>query len=248
MATDDVLVRTRIALHTVAEHVLAAGRYQAEGRIGLVVLPGGFGTPPFGSDDRTVSVVNGDLVARTPLESVRAHLTTLRELGMVAGVRPGAPATVYRPTNPLDLDAPLHVDPDAAARLAGWFELGDTALAVVRAEATGADSPSAITLWPEHFDVAFTAAGITYGASPGDDYLADPYVYVSPPAVPNRDTDTDADGDDGGDGDGDGDGDQFWNQPFGAARTWAEVRTPADAVSFFQQARRLLRPDNTTAG
>ena len=41
-----------------------------------------------------------------------------------------------------------------------------------------------------------------------------PYLYVGPDAIPAG-------------------GEDFWNQPFGAARPWTDVRTVADAVAFF---------------
>ena len=55
-------------------------------------------------------------------------LTTLRAAGELVGVTPGMPTDVYRPVTPLVLDAPLEIEPDAAAILAGWLALGDQAL------------------------------------------------------------------------------------------------------------------------
>jgi len=52
-------------------------------------------------------------------------------------------------------------------------------------------------LWPEHFDVAIRVQDATFGVSPGDGFIEEPYAYVGvsrPPA-----------------------GDAFWNAPFGAA-------------------------------
>ena len=46
------------------------------------------------------------------------------------------------------------------------------------------DQPSAAVLWPEHFDVGMTAAAINYGASPGDDHVADPYAVRRPAGWP----------------------------------------------------------------
>ena len=48
------------------------------------------------------------------------------------------------------------------------------------------EEASEIILWPEHFDIAFEAgpeaAGqrANYGASPGDEQHAGPYLYVGP--------------------------------------------------------------------
>ena len=41
-----------------------------------------------------------------------------------AGVTPGAPAEVYEPATPLDLKAPLLIEPAAARLLAQWYSLG----------------------------------------------------------------------------------------------------------------------------
>jgi hypothetical protein len=72
-------------------------------------------------------------------------------------------------------------------------------------------------LWPEHFDVAVTVGAVDYGCSPGDTYLADPYLYVGPHERPAPD--------------------DFWNQPFGAARTHDRVPDVDAAVAFFRQGR-----------
>jgi len=103
----------------------------------------------------------------------RAALTTIRAAAEFAGVTPGAPAQVYQPATPLDLDEPLVIDPQAARLLAEWYQLGAQALSRLAAEVPG-DRPSAAVLWPEHFDVGITAGAINYGASPGDDHIADP--------------------------------------------------------------------------
>ena len=55
---------TRESLHALAEHVLCAARYRAMGRIGLQVVEGGFATPPFGDDRRTIAVEGTELVLR----------------------------------------------------------------------------------------------------------------------------------------------------------------------------------------
>jgi len=212
-ASDD-LAATRDGWHRVAEHVLAAALYAASGEIGLVPAPGGFRTPPFGADGRFLAVDGAELVAGVR----RAPLTTIRAAAEFAGVTPGAPARVYRPATPLDLDEPLMIDPRAARLLAEWYQLGAQALGRFAAEAPG-DRPSAAVLWPEHFDIGITAAAINYGASPGDDHIADPYLYVGPH-------------------DGPPPGDPaFWNTPFGAARTFRQIGTVAEAAAFFRDGR-----------
>jgi len=218
----DLLATTRAALHAVAEHVLAAARYQATGRIGLAVSPGGFTTAPFGDPAREVAVDGDDLVVRTGVDDevqvVRAPLRTLRDAAEHAGIAPGGPAEVYSLSTPCEPDAPLAIDSDTAQRLADWYALGDEALQAWRRE-IAADDPSGSTLWPEHLDVAIRAAGVNYGASPGDEYVPVPYLYVGPPLPPPPA----ADG--------------FWNVSFGAYRTWDEIQSVTDAVDFFRAGR-----------
>jgi len=164
------LSATRAGLHRIAEHVLAAARYAATGQIGLVASPGGFRTPPFGTDGRFLAVDGAELVAGGAAGSRRAAL-----LSRFAAEIPG-------------------------------------------------DQPSPVVLWPEHFDVGITAAAINYGASPGDDHVADPYVYVSPHDGPPPGRDA-----------------AFWNAPFGAARSCRQISTVAEAAAFFRDGRARAR-------
>jgi hypothetical protein len=201
------------SLHAVAEHVVAAALYAETGRIGLRVSPGGFSTPPFG-DGQTVRVEDVDIVVASPTGTRRARLRTLGQAAEVADITPGAPAQVFTPTTPNDPDAPLGIDPASARAISAWHTLGDDALrrwATVLAPA----APAQATLWPEHFDVAIEVDAVTYGASPGDGYSAQPYVYVSV-AAERRSSGS------------------FWNAPFGAALRWNDVSGPPDAVRFFQ--------------
>ena len=98
------LAATRASLHALAEHVLCAARYQAIGRIGLQVVPGGFATQPF-DDDRRVAVIGTDVVVRVDAAERRARITTLRAAASLAGIEPGAPAQVFTPTTDIDPDA-----------------------------------------------------------------------------------------------------------------------------------------------
>jgi hypothetical protein len=213
----DRLAATRDGLHRVAEHVLAAARHAASGEIGLVPSPGGFRTPPFGPDGRFLAVDGTELVAGGPAGRRRASLTTIRAAAEFAGIAPGAPARVYPPATPLDLDEPLDLDPLAARLLAEWYQLGAQALSRFAAGIPG-DRSGPVVLWPEHFDVGITAAAVNYGASPGDEHIAEPYLYAGPHLRPAGDP-------------------TFWNAPFGAARTWRQIGTVAEAAAFFSDAR-----------
>ena len=212
------LASTRHALHRVAEHVVSPARHAVTGRIGLRPAPGGFTTPSFGDDGRTVAVEGVDIVVRDSAGERRAPLTTIRAAAEYVGVEPGAPADVYTPSTPLDPDAPLDLDPEAAALLAEWYATGQQALSRL-AEEIAEDKPSEAQLWPEHFDLGITAAAVNYGVSPGDEHVVDPYLYVGPHGGPP------------------GDGDEFWNAPFGAVRTIHDIGSVDDAVAFFRAGR-----------
>ena len=87
-------------------------------------------------------------------------------------------------------------------------------VALVTGGSSGIDQAIAIRLGADGASVA-----INYGASPGDDHIADPYLYVGPHAGPPP-------------------GDPaFWNAPFGAARTFRQIGTVAEATAFFRDGR-----------
>jgi hypothetical protein len=175
---------TRAALHALAEHVVAPARHRAEGRIGLAPTPGGFGTPTFGDGER-VRVEGVELVHERPGSTTRVGITNLGAAAQFVGIPLGAPVEVYTPATSSDPDVPLLVDAQAARVLAEWFALGTSLLDELRSTYAASD-PSSVTLWPEHFDVACdlgdTHAGTraNYGASPGDDAIPEPYLYVGP--------------------------------------------------------------------
>lgn len=215
--TSTTLDQTRRALHAVAEHVLAAALHGATGRIGLRATPGGFGTPVFGGPDgsRQIRVDGVDLVVLDQGRERRAPLTTIRAAAEMIGVVPGAPADLYPPATPLDLDGPLVLDRGEAARLAALFAVVAEALDRFRAAHDDGTAGEA-QLWPEHFDLAATLAEVNYGGSPGDDEHPEPYLYVGPWTPPT-------------------DGDPFWNEPFGASAA-APVELAVDTALYFFEA------------
>lgn len=221
---DDAYTRTRRSLHAVAEHVLAAARHRATGRIGLVVSTGGFATPPFDrpTGETVIAVAGTDLVVRDDQGPRRRAITTIGDAAELAGIEPGAPADVYPPETPLDPAAPLHLDAAAAARLADALAAGQRALEVVVDDAARAGTDASITLWPEHLDVATTIDEVNLGLSPGDDHLDRPYAYVGPWS-PRR----------GG----------FWNAPFGAVLPLDELGDDDELVAFLREGRQRAASD-----
>jgi hypothetical protein len=207
---------TRQALHAVAEHVLAAALHRATGHIGLRATPGGFGTPPLSHDgtERQARIVGTDIVVTQGARERRAPLRTVRQAAAFVGVEPGAPQSVYTPATPLEPDAPLAIDPSAAAAIHDWFRLGAEALERFRRAHEPAE-PTTAQLWPEHFDLAIAMGEVNYGCSPGDDDHESGYAYVGPWSVEGLDG-------------------EFWNEPFGASRTFSEPGSGDDLLVFFE--------------
>jgi hypothetical protein len=171
---------TREALHRVAEQIVAAAR-KPHNEIALRQTPGGFGTPEFEFEGATVQVrVDGaELVVARDGSERRAELSTLAEAGALVGAE-------LLPDGVPDDRTDLAIDPDAAERLGDFYALSADVLERFRSSLDAADEASSINLWPEHFDIAFEAGAedagrrANYGASPGDDAHAEPYLYVGP--------------------------------------------------------------------
>jgi len=213
---------TRAALHRVAELIVAPARVAATGNeIALEATGGGFGTPPFPGGGRVR--VEGDALAVEDAGGGerRAQLTTLPEAATLAGL----------PADGLD-DAPLGVDRGAADALAAFYALADGVLRTLRAEAPEGADPSAIHLWPEHFDIAFDqgseAAGqrAGYGASPGDEQHPEPYLYVGPWTAPPAAPEWNAVG--------------FTGAELGYAALLEATDPRATALAFFRERRGIL--------
>ena len=174
---------TRDSLHALAEQVLSAAYFHATSHIGLRPTPRGFGTPVFGDRER-VRVDGTWLVHEQAGAERRTEIATLREAAAFVGVPLGAPP-VYKAVTALDPDTPLGIDHDAALALGDWYALGAALLHDLKIEQS--DQPSTESqIWPEHFDLACdigeegAGARATYGASPGDAVIPQPYLYVGP--------------------------------------------------------------------
>lgn len=197
---EDTLSRTRLSLHAVAEQLLAGPQHRSHGTIRLRVTPGGFGQVAGPWRVEGTDLVGPD--RRVPLAG------TVAEVAAAAGVEAGAP-TNYSDHADLAADAPLSVDPAAAAVLADWFARGEAGL---RAFAPDVEP----VLWPEHFDLGLARDEVNYGISPGDAGHAGPYAYVGP-WTPREGP--------------------FWNVSFGSLRA-ADELPDADAVTAYFAAGR----------
>jgi hypothetical protein len=146
---------TRVALHQVAEAVVAPAR-KPENEISLRYTHGGFGTPFFEQDglDCQVRVEHGGLVRRRGTEEA---------------------------TEPL----PPEVDPAAARALGDFYGFACSVLEQLRADEADGDPSLvrlwpehfdlALELGPES-----QGRRANFGASPGDAGHGEPYIYVGP--------------------------------------------------------------------
>lgn len=73
---------------------------------------------------------------------------------------------------------PPGIDPDAVTWIGDFFGFAWSVLETLRADLDAPDD-ARVQLWPEHFDAAVTEDPATYGVSPGDDEVDEPYLYVS---------------------------------------------------------------------
>lgn len=212
------LVSTRLALHTLAEHLLAGDLWRRTGKIGLRRSPGGFGQPEtlvdrtrhrLRIDGTRLVVLDGDTERWEELSSPLAAAT-------FANSQLGAPTDAFTPDTALAADEPLDIDAAAASMLAGWFELVEAALEEVRRRHSDLE-PTIAQLWPEHFDLAFSMSEINFGGSPGDAAHDEPYLYVGPWSPLEG---------------------PLWNEPWGMSLGASAVGSSADAVDFLESGLR----------
>lgn len=201
----EVASRTRRSLHGAAELLLAGPQFREAGTVRLRVDGTELATT-VGADRRlsgTALVVGGSrlpLPGRTYAEVAAEAGFEVRDLEDVYSDGPHA-----RPGDRIVLDA------DETAHLLRCFGTGARALAGFAPQLTA-------VLWPEHFDVAVEWDEVTYGISPGDRHVAEPYAYVGPHRPREG---------------------AFWNESFGACRTLRELGDAAAVAAFLAEGRRL---------
>jgi len=200
---------TRRSLHGIAETLLAGPEHRATGRIRLRVAPGGFSTLDLPGQPSRIAVEGLDLAVHrgTDIRRVPLH-GTYADLGRAAGLDAGPPVGVYHDGSGVGLDDEITLDPAATRTIVEAFAIGDGALRqLAQAHDASGDGGEPI-LWPEHFDVGVTLGEVNFGVSPGDAGIGEPYAYVGPWKRRVGD---------------------FWDQPYGSARTIRELGD-ADAV------------------
>jgi hypothetical protein len=237
----------RETLRRIATHVLAQAQQKVTGHFALMPLPGGFGTPQFGTDRQRVRLSGGSMFVENtntmrdgaPAATTSVHMiagSSIRDLCAAAGFEPDAAFSVGEDTpSPGDIDEMLMLDSDATTVLGDWYLLGQRALDVTLASLPDPQA-SIVRLWPEHFDVGIDIAvdsrskpGVraNLGAAAGDTFHQEPYLYVAPwgtdrPGSP-----------------------EFWNAPFGATLGYGDLDVSenplAAAIEFFLHGIAYLR-------
>jgi hypothetical protein len=217
-------VSTREALRSLACYAISPARKARTGRIGLRSTGEGIGTPPF--DDGSRIAVRGDRLSIEPDRDV--PITTLRAAAELLGITLSPDPGVGHDLPPFTPDDALAVDATASLWLGAWYDFASRQLdrlATRLADGTVSEAQ----LWPEHFDLAVTVdlhgSAVNIGFSPGDAATLEPYVYVGP---------HDTSGLDG----------SYWNAPFGAVLSHAELRATDDPDGttelFIDEGLRLL--------
>jgi hypothetical protein len=176
----DSYSKTRASLHRIAAEVVAPAR-KPHNEIALTQTSGGFGTPPFEHEGRRLQIrVDGaEILVEEDGEVRREAIESVAQAAALVG------DDLFLDGLPSDSSS-LEVDPAAAERLGEFYAFGARILDDFCAKLSPADEASAISLWPEHFDIACEAGPerlgrrANYGASPGDDQHPEPYVYVGP--------------------------------------------------------------------
>ena len=220
---------TRLALQRVSTHILARRRAFSSGRFGLRSVHGGIATPAFGDALEVVRLTADAVIVEEDGASRAAPLTCLNDLATFVDVDLERTFSVGQDTPAVgDATEPLDIDPVAARTCFSWF--GDLAVAldqIIRKRHRA--KPSAVQLWPEHFDIACdlawgfaSAQRVNIGGSLGDEGLDEPYVYVGPWGSERPGSAP------------------FWNASFGATLTRAQLLDTDGPVStsiaaFFDQ-------------
>lgn len=176
------LVDTRVALHRLAAYVIAPVRHRANGKFGLRWTLGGFGTPFFG-DNRQIRVEGTQLIDQRAGHVTSVPVTTLQAAADFLDTTIDTETAAEHDSPPVgDVNETLAVDPAAANFLGNWYGMAFAALESVRADDASVDA-SRPQLWPGHFDPAIEIGDEnhrgSYGASPGDGAIPEPYLYVS---------------------------------------------------------------------
>ncbi len=177
---------SRKHLHQIAFFAISPARYDGVERMGLSPTISGFGTPEFSGK---VARVEGDLLVMEKDGNVATQgITTVRSAAefFLGNYREVWFENFHDPLTPIDPDEMLSVHADDSTLIGEWFSFGFSVLNNLRGSGAPDDDVSEAQIWPEHFDAATELGSAdagrraSYGASPGDPGVAEPYLYVAP--------------------------------------------------------------------
>jgi hypothetical protein len=221
------MATTLADLHRLSTHVLGRRRAAVSGHFGLRASPDGIATPAFGPEPEVLRLTATLLIREVGTDSSSLPLqgVTLDALAAFVGADLSSDYSAGADMPPLgSTSEPLQLDPDELVRVFDWFRLGWRVLDAVASDVPATSRQSTVQLWPEHFDVGTAVdfgrddgvKGVNLGASAGDAFSAEPYVYVGPwgPERPGDPT--------------------FWNAPFGAFVARSEVVDDEACVAFLR--------------
>jgi hypothetical protein len=154
--------------------------------MGLAATANGFGTLPF--EGKVARVEGNQLVFESGGNVATQTITTIRAAAEFFGgeYRPVWFDDFHDPLSPMDPDTPLDIDRASSLLLGDWFQFGFSVLNDLRTRGEKDDDISEAQMWPEHFDAATELGNqdagrrASFGASPGDDAIPEPYFYVAP--------------------------------------------------------------------
>ena len=167
--------------------MVAPARYRATERIGLASDAGRLRHVPFG-DGRGRAGRRRRARARAAATSDAAPLTTLAAAAEFVGVPLGAPPTCTRRRPSVrSRRAARRSTRRRGACSPAWFAYAARAAGRPAVAASGRWTATDVQLWPEHFDLAIELGDEAAGTRanlrrrrPGDDDIAEPYLYVGP--------------------------------------------------------------------
>ena len=177
-------------------------------------------TPLFGPDGECIRTTGTTLIREIGAGASFMAIpgASLRGLAEFVDADIGSPFSTGNETPEIgDPDQPLQLDAEHVDTIAAWYHVGAVVMDTVMSRFPASAEPATAQLWPEHFDIG-TSVGlaggsrVNLGCSPGDSFVAEPYVYVGPwdaarPGDPS-----------------------YWNVSFGAALRSSEVMTSADPI------------------
>jgi hypothetical protein len=208
----DRLAAARLQLHHAAQIVSSVGisflppvsddshtgfTWRSAG--GLLVGEGPTATQRFGLVARHCTLVQCDVEGKVAAEfrmagqSVASAYDWLRAQLRGLGLDPGRLTRTKHyeiPAHPVSAGAPFDTsDAEAFDTLSRWYEVGARLAALSLADS---GTPGEVRIWPHHFDIAALTvlAGeprrtVGIGMTPGDEWYAEPYVYVGPYPYPS---------------------------------------------------------------